>query len=353
MARRATAQDVADLAGVARSSVSMVFNQRADGFLAKETQQRIREAAAQLGYTPNQVARSLRNQRSGIIGVISDVAVTGPFDGEIIAGADRAAGEHGFVIVSADSERRADDGAAAIAGLLGRNVDGLILLRVGMRETTVLDSFLSVPGALANCYPRPDSSEGALRLPVFLPDEVAGGRTAAEHLIELGHRRIAFIGGEDTAPATWQRQEGFRLAMAAATLPVREDWVTIADYKLIPGYHAALRMLDVPVADRPTAILMPNDRAASGALLAAARLGLEVPGDLSIMGYDDERRLADDMVPLLSTMALPLAEMGRCAMLAVLAAINPESAGAVRLTPGPALLPCRLVVRGSTGPAPS
>lgn len=137
--------------------MSLVFNGRADDFLAKDTQQRIREAAAELGYTPNLIARSLRNQRSRVIGLLSNSAVTGPFDGAIIAGADAVAQAHGFMIFATDTEQHVDHGAGAIKTLLERSVDGLISVTVGLHETTVPEAFLTVPSALANCYPSPDS----------------------------------------------------------------------------------------------------------------------------------------------------------------------------------------------------
>ena len=341
---------MANLAGVSRSAVSLVLNGRADGFLAKETQSRIQAAAAQLGYTPNHIARSLRNQRSRVIGLVSNSAVTGPFDGAIIAGANATAHQAGFMIFATDTEDYDDNGAAATKSLLERSVDGLIRLTVGLHETTILDSFLTLPAALANCYPSPDSPEPAQGLPAFLPDEVAGGQAAAEHLIGLGHTRIAFLGGWHDSPAVLLRERGFRQAMRAASLPVHEPWVLEAGFEIATGYRAAAQVLDAPAAVRPTAILAGNDRAAVGVTLAAARLGLQVPADLSIVGYDDERLIADATVPSLTTMALPFVEMGSRAMEAVLARTEPAAASAEPPS-GKVLLPCRLVVRESTGPA--
>lgn len=346
MARKVTAKNVAELAGVSRSAVSLVFNNRADGYLARGTQERIREAAAELGYSPNLVARSLRNQRSGMIGILSNQAVASPFDGEIFAGAAEVARAHGFMTFATDTEHDEDHGEHAVRTLLDRSVDGLIYLTVGLHETRVLEEFLGPPAALANCYPSPDSPPGAELLPQFLPDEVRGGRAAAQHLIELGHREIAILPGELDSPASLLRERGFREAMAEAGLPVREDWVVPGGFQIGPGYAAAQRVLQG--ADRPTAILAGNDRAAIGAVLAASGLGLSVPGDVSVVGYDNERNLAATMVPPLTTMALPLFEMGRLAMGAVLAGVIPDSAESA--PQGEVMLPCRLVVRHSTAP---
>lgn len=331
--------------------MSLVFNGRADDFLAKDTQQRIREAAAELGYTPNLIARSLRNQRSRVIGLLSNSAVTGPFDGAIIAGADAVAQAHGFMIFATDTEQHVDHGAGAIKTLLERSVDGLIPVTVGLHETTVPEAFLTVPSALANCYPSPDSPKSATSLPIVLPDEVGGGRTAAEYLIGLGHTRIALLRGEHDSPASLLREQGFRMAMEAAGLPVREDWVRDSGFRIDAGYHSAIDILDVPPGERPTAILSGNDRAAIGVILAAASLGIPVPSELSIIGYDDEHIIANTTVPPLTTMALPLAEMGRRAMQAVLAMLEPDSDAYPPPPTGQMLLPCPLVVRESTAPA--
>lgn len=350
MGKKVTAKQVADAAGVSRSAVSLVFNGRGDEFLATETQQRIRDVAGQLGYTPNLVARSLRNQQTKLIGILSNAAVTGPFDGEIIGGADAVAREHGYLTLSADTENQADNGAETARRLLDQAVDGLIYLTVGLHETRVLDEFLRVPAALANCFPGPGSPEGAGLLPRFIPDEVPGGRAAAEHLIGFGHRRIGLLRGEHDTPASGWREDGFREAMAAAGLPVDESLVAEAGFQIAPGYHGAMRLLDVPAERRPTALIAPNDRVAIGTILAATRLGLRVPDDLSVVGYDDQRNVASAMVPALTTVALPLFEMGRRAMSSVLAAVEPDWEDAAARPVGEVRLKCALVARDSTGP---
>ena len=356
MTRKATALDVAHRAGVSRSAVSLVLNGRGDGNVAKAAQERIMAAAAELDYTPNAIARSLRDQRSRVIGVVSDQAVTSPFDGAIIAGADAVARSHGFVTLATDTEQDAVRDLDAVRTLLDRQVDGLIYVTVGLHELHVPPGLLAVPSTLANCYASPDSPAGSDALPSIQPDEVRGGTDAARHLIGLGHRRIAFLGGEYSSPAVALREAGFRAAMAEAGIAVREDWVLEAGFDIAPAFDAAVALLDAPEAERPTAILAGNDRAAVGMVLAAARLGLAIPEDVSVMGYDDEQRIADLMVPALSTVALPLREIGEEAMRSVLAAIGSAErrTSSVRGRPahGPVLVPCRLVPRASTGPVP-
>lgn len=354
MARKSTARDVAELAGTSRSAVSMVFNGRADGMVSKEAQARIRAAAKKLEYSPNLVARSLRDQRSHVVGLVSNEAVSSAFDGAIIAGADAVAREHGFVTLATDTQQDEQRTTGAVRTLLDRQVDALIYLTVGLTKLRVPAGFSRVPAALANCFP----DEASPTLASFIPDEVAGGRAAAQHLIDLGHTRIAFLGGTTTTPAVERREQGFREAMAAAGIPVRPDWVAHVGWDIAPAYHAARAVLGRPADVRPTALLAANDRAAVGLVLAAENLGLSVPGDVSIIGYDDEQRIADTMVPALSTVALPQRRMGEEAMRHVLRRLGVDAGPAPGLPESPdqplaRLLPCLLVTRDSTGPAPS
>ena len=349
MARKATARDVAELAGTSRSAVSMVLNGRAEGMVSKEAQKRIRKAAKELNYTPNLVARSLRDQRTHVVGLVSNEAVSSAFDGAIIAGADAVARSHGFVTLATDTQQDADRTTGAVRTLLDRQVDALIYLTVGLTEVRVPDGFAAVPAALANCFP----VQGTSSIPAFIPDEVRGGRDAARHLISLGHTRIAFLGGVRTTPAVERREQGFREAMATAGLAIREDWVVRAGWDIAPGYEAAHNILDQDPDRRPTALLSGNDRAAVGMVLAARSLGLRAPEDVSIMGDDDEQRIADTMVPALSTVALPQRAMGEQAMRSVLGRLGVGVDGAAPDQGMLNLVPCHLVPRGSTGSVPA
>ncbi|GAA3283503.1 LacI family DNA-binding transcriptional regulator [Paenarthrobacter aurescens] len=349
MNRKATALDVAKKAGVSRSAVSLVLNGRGDGNVAKESQDRIRQAALELNYSPNAIALSLRNQRSRVIGILSDEVVVSPFDGNIIGGADDVARARGFVTVVMDTERDAARDASAIETLLDRQVDGLMYVTVGLKPIEIPHGMLRVPSVLANCYddqPQP-------QLHHVIPDEVTGGREATEHLLELGHQDIALLAGSEDSPAAPLRVQGYRDAHAAAGISVRNDRIFMAGWDIDAGFGGAMKLLDgVSPVERPTAIMCANDRLAVGVTLAAARLGLRVPEDLSVMGYDDETRIADTMVPSLTTMALPLREIGRAAMTTLLDAI--EGTGeAGSGTPVETMVPCRLVVRESTGPVPT
>ncbi len=351
MNRKATALDVARKAGVSRSAVSLVLNGRGDGNVAKESQDRIRRAAMDLNYSPNRIALSLRNQRTRMIGIVSDHVVVSAFDGNIIGGADDVARNYGFVTVAMDTEYDAARDESAVETLLDRQVDGLMYVTEGLKPLDVPPGMLRVPSVLANCY---DNGPAPV-VPHVIPDEVRGGREATSHLLEWGHRDIAFLAGLAGSAAAPLRVAGYREAFAERGLGVREDRLGWASWDIDAGFHGAMELLDgVSPAERPTAIMAANDRLAIGVALAAARLGISVPADLSIMGYDDESHIADTMVPALTTMALPLREMGAASMTSLLERIEgPGKPDHKRGSGLETLVPCRLVVRESTGPVPA
>jgi LacI family transcriptional regulator len=184
--------------------------------------------------------------------------------------------------------------------------------------------------------------------------------------MSLGHRDIAFLAGDSLTPAAPRRIEGYRSAFLQAGLPVNEARVLQVGWDIDAGFHGTMKLLDgVEPARRPTAILCANDRLAIGVVLACYRLGLSVPQDISVMGYDDEFRIAKAMVPALSTMALPLREMGAAAMTSLLRDVDrqqaPDDGGTAAPggteprsgTPAETMVPCRLVVRDSTGQVPA
>ncbi|WP_328747080.1 LacI family DNA-binding transcriptional regulator [Streptomyces sp. NBC_00285] len=342
-AERATSRDVARLAGVSHTAVSFVFNGRAQGNLSAETQEKIRKAAAQLGYRPNAVARGLRTRRTAVIGLVTDEIATSPFAGRLLRGAmDMAWGsEHLVLTVDSGQDPRAED--AAVAELLDRRVDGIIYAALSLRRARVPEGLHGTFAVFANCLPEDGS------LPAVIPAERAGGRSAARVLLDAGHRRIALVGGlEDIASA--ERLRGFRDALRAVGLTAEKDWVVRTGGEISAGYEGALRLLDgVPADRRPTGIVCYNDRVAAGVLHAAARLGLDVPAELSVVGYDDQEHMAAFLSPPLTTIALPHRAMGETAARLLLDAIDSGIAPPVTTR----RLECPVVTRGSVGPAPS
>lgn len=336
MERKATSREVAELAGVSRTAVSLVLNGHGDGNIAPEKQQAIRAAALQLNYTPNSVALSLRNQRTRTIGVVTDAIATHAFGGRVLAGAGDAALEEGFLLLVMDTQEEPGRQAEAFQTLRDRRVDGLMYAALSLRPFHAPDFMRTTPAALANCY-EPDNAVYSVGC-----DEVGGGRRATELLIEQGHRDIAMLAGSPQLVATHRRVDGYLSATAAAGLEARAPVTT--GWAIDEGYRAAMRLLDSD--DRPTGVVCANDRVAVGVVLAAGRLGLSVPEDLSVVGYDDDENVAPHMVPQLTTIRLPHYEMGQQAMRALLRQLSGEPT-----EPEQVLLECPAVVRDSVAAA--
>ncbi|MBQ0866919.1 LacI family DNA-binding transcriptional regulator [Streptomyces smyrnaeus] len=339
---RPTSRDVARLAGVSHTAVSFVFNGRAEGNLSLATQERIREAAAQLGYRPDPVARGLRSRRTAVIGLVTDEIASTPFAGRLLRGAMETAWDSEHLVLTIDSGGDPAKEDAAVAELLDRRVDGIIYAAMSLRRVRVPEGLHRTHSVLANCLPEDGS------LSAVIPAERAGGRAAARLLLAQGHRRVAVVGGEADI-ASVERLQGFRDALRTEGVTVPREWVVRTGGEISSGYEGALRLLDGAAAGRcPTGLFCYNDRVAAGALHAAARLGLSVPGDLSVIGYDDQEHMAAFLSPPLTTVALPHRAMGEAAVRLVLGAI-----GAGRV-PRPAVrrIACPVIDRESVGPAP-
>lgn len=331
-------RDVAELAGVSVTTVSHVLNDKPHTRVAEETRARVRRAAKSLGYGPNRAAQALRTNRTGLIGLLSEEIATTPHAGRIILGAQNAARNHDLTLVIINSERETDahSHAADIQALIDRQVDAMLYATMFHRSVTLPKSLRALPTVLI------DSTDPTGGTPSVVPDEVGGAVAAVEHLVEYGHTRIGFLNNDDDVPATHGRLAGYRHVLEQHDLPFAPDLVLSAPSETLPGYRMALGMLDRP--DRPTALFCYNDRIAMGAYRAAAELGLTIPDDLSIVGFDNQELIAENLFPGLTTVALPHYEMGAWATETLVRMLNDDSwAGADE----PTLLRCPLVVRAS------
>lgn len=335
MSRRATSKDVAERAGVSRAAVSLVLNGRGKGNIAAAKQEAIRQAARELEYTPNSAGRSLRSQRTNTIGVVTDAIATSAFGGGQLVGAMEVARQSDYLLLVLDTHGDDCHDDTAFELLRARQVDGLMFAAMSMRAYRAPAPMLELPAAMINSF-EPDNAVIGVCC-----DEVAGGRAAAQVLLDHGHRGVTMIRGTRDDVAADLRVQGYREALDAAGLspapPVAGGW-TIRD-----GYQAARGVLARP--DRPTGLVCPNDRAAAGVMLAARDLGIDVPGDLSVVGYDDDENVAAVMVPALTTVAIPHKAMGAEAMRRLLTLI-----GGAPAEPEQVLVPCPLIERDSVAP---
>lgn len=326
--RRVTSFDVAQAAGVSRSAVSLVLNGRADGVISAQNQRAVREAAERLGYRPNRVARSLRDSRTHLLGVVTDVT-SGPYGGAMITGATIRAAASDHLLLVMDAQEGRHDEEQAIEALLARQVDGLLVAPGSLREWRPPEVFDQVPGILL------DATDPTGRATCVVGDETGGGYAATRLLLDAGHRDIALLTGLPAQVATGRRLAGHERAMREVGGRCR---VLTCGWDIDDGLREGTRLLDGP--DRPTGIVCANDRVAAGVLLAAARRGIGVPEELSVVGYDDDPSIAAQLG--ISTIGLPHRAMGERAVELLLQAIAGE-----RLEPGEVLIPAPVMRRGS------
>ena len=333
-------RDVAELAGVSVTTVSHVLNDTPRMRVAAETRARVREAAKTLGYGPNRMARALRTNRSGLIGLLSGDIATTPHAGRIILGAQDAARSHDLTLVIVNAERESDDGSHQrdVQTLIDRQVDAVLYATMYHREVSAPPNLQDLPAVLI------DATARAGNLPAIVPDEVGGAVAAVTHLVEAGHTRIGFLNNDDDVPATRERLVGFRQVLTEHDIAIDQSLVVHAPSETLPGYALAREVLARP--DRPTALFCYNDRMAMGAYRAATELGLEIPRDLSIVGFDNQELIAANLFPGLTTVALPHYEMGAWAVDTLVHLLRGDP-GYEELRHRPTRLNCPLIIRGS------
>lgn len=332
-------RDVAKLAGVSITTVSHVLNDTPQMRVAGETRARVRAAAKTLGYGPNRAARALCTNKSGLIGLLSEEIATPPHAGRIILGAQNAAREHDLTLVIVNAERQSGDSHRDdVQTLIDRQVEAVLYATMYHRQVSLPSNLRGLPAVLI------DSTDRAGLVPAVVPDEVGGAVAAVTHLVEAGHRRIGFLNNDDDVPATQERLVGFRQVLGEHGIPVDESLIVQAPSETLPGYALARTVLSRP--DRPTALFCYNDRMAMGAYRAAAELGLDIPRDLSIVGFDNQELIAANLFPGLTTVALPHYEMGAWAIDTLVHLLRGEAEYQL-LADLPTRLDCPLIIRGS------
>jgi LacI family transcriptional regulator len=335
--RRITMTDVATLAGVSQTTVSLVLNGIAEAKVSDKTIARVKEAAMALNYAHVvRRAGSVSRREGRVIGFVVDEMSTDPWMAIALDGIRETAAANGQDVLIFATSGNAEAEASAYQTLGRLSALGVIY---GTIQTRAIGQPLSppdLPVVLLNCYARDRS------IPSVTPGEVVGGRNATRHLIELGHRRIAIIQGEDWMDASKDRLKGYRQALAAADLPFDDTLVRPGNWEPSDGY--AQTMMLMRQAQPPSAIFCCNDLMALGCLEALKELGKKIPQDVSVVGYDD-REIAQYVHPALTTVLLPHFEMG------VLAAELLNEQIGHRGVPAPQLKSeCSLVIRKSAGP---
>jgi len=330
--RGATIAEVAAEAGVGIGTVSRVLN--GSPAVSDRTRRRVLEAIATLDYQPSAVARALSTGRTGAIGVIAPF-FTQPSVIERLSGVSRALTSAGYELILFDVERAEQLSEFFNAGALRGRIDGLLAISLSPSklEARRLEA-ARVPVVLVD--------RGHERIPSITIDDEEGGRMAAEHLLALGHRRIAFLGDEEENPFGFDssalRREGFEAALEAAGCPLAPELRVRRPHGRDIARDAAAALL--ALADPPTAIFATSDVQAIGVLKAARAAGISVPERLSVLGFDDVEAAE---YTSLTTIAQPLQESGALGADLLLRIMSGEAVEARRL-------PLAIVDRGSTGP---
>jgi LacI family transcriptional regulator len=297
--------DIAKLAGVSQSTVSLVINHMSGAKVSKGTRETVLRIARELGYPVERHAHAAAVEARNLIVYLTDELTTSPHAMQTIDGAKDAAWEHDCLVAVFATRGDPELEAAVFARMLGHPVLlGVIYSTIFTRAVTVPAALDATPTVLLNCHTR-DRGRASV-----VPSELLGGYTATMHLIENGHSRIGFINGEHWIEAASERLKGYRQALSTADIPFDPVLVRAGDWQVAAGYEHALSLLDLP--QRPTALFCANDLMAIGALDAARERNLLVPRDLSVVGYDDQD-IARYTHPPLTTVLLPNYEMGRWA----------------------------------------
>ena len=346
MAEQTTIREVARLARVSVSTVSNVLNSRPHR-MRPATRRRVDRAIARLRYRPSRAARQLRTGHARTIALVVP-SVANPYWGTLAVALEKAAMRHGYQVVLCNTERDRRRERAYVAGLWQ---DGIrdIILGSALPSLAHIADFMARGLTVIALGLRPDA-DGAAPAASITVDNHRGAVLATRHLLDLGHRRIAFLSDLPRVTSRVERLRGYREAMAAAGLPADPVLVRASgsaggsDAGGADGGRTGARRL-LSRRPRPTAILAGNDLCALGALAAAHELGLSVPGDLSVVGFDDIA-LARVVTPPLTTVRQPAEAIARMAVEQFLATARAGRAGGVTLVVRP-----KLIVRSSTARA--
>jgi LacI family transcriptional regulator len=329
-----TIRDIAELAGVSTATVSRVINGRSE--VAEQTREAVMRVVREHGYSTNRSARGLSGGRTGLVGVTLPMVHHSYFS-VILNGAGEALYGHDMRMVLCPTQHEHDREVSLLERLMHGTTDGalLILPEESSDELTALHDhgyrFVIVD-------PRNHLDE---RVPTVSAAHSSGASEAIEHLLALGHRRIAAITGPKGWIATEERLRGYRAALAAAGVMPDPRLEVPSDFLVEGGTQAALTLFDLP--EPPTAIFAFNDPMAIGVMQAARMRGIRVPEELSVVGFDDTLE-ASIVTPALTTVRQPLAEMGRMAVNLLIRVLENQRFEALHVE-----LATKLMVRESTG----
>jgi DNA-binding LacI/PurR family transcriptional regulator len=325
-------KDIARAAGVSPSTVSRALNDHPR--ISDETKERIRRLSEEMGYTPSLLARGLVTQDTATIGVVITSA-SDPFLACLITSIEEVAQEQGYTVLLSNSYLDPDRELEVVSSFHGRRSRGIIVIgsQIDAGYLQLRDRF-PLPIVLTNCRTYPYSVS---------TDNLTGARRAVEHLVQLGHRRVAYVANRRSQRSNLDRMTGYQQVLAANEIAVEEDQIIEGDGTLQGGFQAARNL--TAQNQLPTALFCFNDMTAIGALNAFRQAGIRVTEDISVVGFDDVE-FATHCYPPLTTVRQPTDRMGHRLMHMLLALIQGQEDVEAET------LPAELVIRETTGPPP-
>lgn len=328
----ATIRDLAEQAGVSASTVSRAFSRPEK--VDESTRERILGLAAEVGYVPSRAARTLKTGRTGALGIVVP-DLSNPFFSDVVRGMQHRARDHGYSVLLADSD---EDPATEVelVRTLARNVDALVLCSPRMSDADLAVAAGAQPVVLVNREAVGSAPAGVGTIPPVIIDNAGGVRQAVAHLVELGHRQIGFVAATGMSRSNAARRAAFRTATHEAGV----TGVEVGDYS--PTVDGGAAAADATSRSGVTAVLVYNDVMAVGLMASLTRQGVDLPGRLSVVGFDDVA-IAGLVTPALTSVRIPLRRAGAVAVDRLHAHLCGE--GAVE---APEDLPTDLVVRAST-----
>ncbi|ANK89441.1 LacI family transcriptional regulator protein (plasmid) [Rhizobium sp. N1314] len=329
---------VAKAAGVSNKTVSRVIN--GEPYVTEETRERVEKAIRDLGYIPNMAARLIRSSRSNTFGIITDYVSTTPYSVDIVRGIQDWANANGKTILIANTGGSSEREVEIWKMFQSHRIDGVLYVTMYRRIVDPETGDVSIPTVMINC--RPQTRE---LLPSIEPDDYQGARDLTRYLLERGHRRIGYIRLNPILLGAELRLDAFRRTTSEFGLPENDLSISLGMEGPVGAennyvFAAATEMLKQD--DRPTAIMSGNDEMAIQIYIAAMALGLRIPQDVSIVGFDDFRTVTMALKPELTTAALPYYDLGREGA----TWLNDLIAGE-KIYPGSRVVSCKLVERSS------
>jgi DNA-binding LacI/PurR family transcriptional regulator len=335
-------RDVAEAAGVSVATVSRALSADSESFqIRPETRRQVLETSAALGYRPNDLARALLQQRTSVLGVIVP-DISNPYYPGMVRGIEDVASAAGYRMVLCNTDREPDRLNSYLETLVKSRVDG-VLIAGGAADAALDMDILAQYHTKVVVVGRHD-----VDCPSVQVDNVAAGEAITTHLIGLGHRRVALVGGPASSRTMQDRAEGYRRALAGHGLAIDGELVRTGELDEESGYRNARALTRLP--RRPTAVVAVNDRVAVGVLAALHDSEIPVPARMSVTGFDNVS-FAPYLRPKLTTVSVPTYEIGSAAARLLIDRLSPEQSE--KDTTEQTILPTEVIVRDSSAPPAS